>query len=178
MTPELSRRLPVGRIGPGGTEITVEANPEECAKLARRLSLPAVQALSCRFRLHAPDADGAVEADGVLSARVVQTCVVTLDEFPANVADAFTVRFVPARDLSEAEEAVVDPDADDDIPYVGDSIDLGEAATEQLALALDPYPRKPGAEAPAEVTGAGAPAGESDRPNPFAALAKLRGTPS
>ena len=35
------------------------------------------------------------------------------------------------------------------MPYGGDSIDLGAALAEQLALALDPYPRKPGAKLPA-----------------------------
>ena len=30
-------------------------------------------------------------------------------------------------------------------------LDLGEAASEQLALALDPFPRKPGAALPGEM---------------------------
>ncbi len=41
-------------------------------------------------------------------------------------------------------------------------IDLGEALAEQLALALDPYPRKPGAKLPSEASDDGA--------NPFSAL--------
>jgi hypothetical protein len=45
-------------------------------------------------------------------------------------------------------------------------IDLGEATTEQLALALDPFPRKPGAEIPPEAKEA--PEG------PFAALGRIR----
>jgi hypothetical protein len=30
-------------------------------------------------------------------------------------------------------------------PFEGDAIDIGEAVAQQLALALDPYPRAPGA---------------------------------
>ena len=67
-------------------------------------------------------------------------------------------------DGTEAEDD--DPEAPDDIPYGGGSIDLGEAAAEQLALALDPYPRRPGAVL-AETTAA------ADR-SPFAALARLQ----
>jgi len=54
-------------------------------------------------------------------------------------------------------------------------IDLGELAAEQLGLAIDPYPRKPDAEVPAEWKGelAAAPAAV-ERPNPFAALEKLK----
>jgi hypothetical protein len=39
----------------------------------------------------------------------------------------------------------------DEIPYAGDSIDLGAVLAEQLALSLDPYPRKPGAALPPEA---------------------------
>ncbi|MGH6890961.1 MAG: hypothetical protein ACREEP_01765, partial [Dongiaceae bacterium] len=54
-------------------------------------------------------------------------------------------------------------------------IDLGELAAEQLGLAIDPYPRKPDAQIPAEWTAE--PASEppaAKRPNPFAALEKLK----
>jgi hypothetical protein len=53
-------------------------------------------------------------------------------------------------------------------------IDLGEVASEQLGLAIDPYPRKAGAEVPAEWTAdpAAEPASEP-KVNPFAALEKL-----
>jgi len=54
-------------------------------------------------------------------------------------------------------------------------IDLGELAAEQLGLALDPYPRKPDAEVPAEWKAEPAPEPVADqRPNPFAALEKLK----
>ena len=46
------------------------------------------------------------------------------------------------------EERDDDPESIDEIPYEGSTIDLGEAAAEQLALALDPYPHKPGATLP------------------------------
>lgn len=58
------------------------------------------------------------------------------------------------------------PESDDEIPFEGNQIDLGEAAAEQLGLALDPYPRMPGAELPEA---------EADvELHPFARLAGLR----
>lgn len=143
MTPEFSRVVPRSRISPAGLDTTVDATPAECAALATRLRLPAVHSLSCRFRLRPAPAE-AVAAEGWLSARVTQTCVVSLDDFDTTVSEHFTLRFVqPGTESND-----LDPDAEDEIPFAHDSIDLGEAATEQLALALDPWPRKPDANLP------------------------------
>ena len=93
---------------------------------------------------------------------VTQTCVVSLDAFAAPVSDHFVIRFVPAG----RETDDIDPDSDDEIPYTDGVIDLGEAAAEQLALVLDPWPRKPDASLP-EAT--------PDEPaSPFSALSKKR----
>jgi uncharacterized metal-binding protein YceD (DUF177 family) len=142
MTPEFSRPFKLERLG-AGAEILVQADEGECESLARRYGVPAVPALACRFHLRSgPSAN--VLAEGELRARVVQVCVVSLDEFEDEVSEDFRVVFVPAG--TESDE--LDPDADDELPYEGGIIDLGEAAAEQLALALDPYPRKPGMEEP------------------------------
>jgi uncharacterized metal-binding protein YceD (DUF177 family) len=160
MIPELHRPLVLDRIGPTGLDLTVEANPAECSALAVRMNLPAVLALSCTFHLIRESRD-IVLARGVLRARVTQVCVISLEEFDADVAEIFQIRFVPSGE--EADD--IDPESDDEIPFEGNLIDLGEAAAEQLGLALDPYPRMPGVEMP-EVD-------EDPEPHPFAALRRL-----
>ena len=161
MTPEMHRPVALDRIGPNGTSVTVVAEPGELAAVAARLGVPAVQALRCAFKLRRVGST-VIEAEGGLMARLTQLCVVSLDEFDGAVEDRFTIRFVPAG----TEEEEPDPEAPDEIPFEGSAIDLGDAAVEQLALALDPYPRKPGAELPAAA---------SDGPDSaFAALAALR----
>jgi len=144
MTPELHRPVAVDRIGPRGLDVTVEANAAECAALAGRLGLPAVRWLTCTFRV-TWSPGGGLGATGHLRAEVVQVCVVSLDEFVAGVEEHFRLRFVPVGQ----EQSEIDPqDAEDEISYEGGLLDLGEAAAEQLALALDPFPRRPGAEMP------------------------------
>jgi uncharacterized metal-binding protein YceD (DUF177 family) len=160
MTSEFSRPLSLDSIGPFGLDITVEASTAECAALAERMQIPAVLALSCTFHLIREGRDK-VLARGVLRAEVTQTCVITLDEFDSPTAEVFQVRFVPSGEESED----IDPDSDDEIPFDGNVIDLGEAAAEQLGLALDPYPRVPGVEMP--------PAGDEPDAHPFAALRRL-----
>jgi Large ribosomal RNA subunit accumulation protein YceD len=143
MTPELHRPLMVEKVGPAGLDYVVEANQDECAALAQRMKLPAVLSLTCRFRLER-DLAGTLVARGHLIARIVQTCVVSLDDFTATVEDRFEVRCVP--EGMESDDP--DPEALDEIAYTGGIVDLGEAAAEQLALALDPYPRCPDAVLP------------------------------
>src|SRR3954454_15590128 len=94
MTPELHRPIAVERVGPAGLDITVEANTQECAALARRMSLPDVLSLTCRFRLEHEASDSLV-LRGHLVARVIQTCIVSLEDFATTVDERFTVRCVP-----------------------------------------------------------------------------------
>ena len=162
---ELPRPLAVTQLGATGTEFEVSATPEECAAIAARLHIPAVGALSCRFHI-GPLRGGVVAAQGRLSARVTRECVVTLEPFEADLRENFRIRFVPADRLADDDDLLY-LDADDEVPYHGVHIDLGEAAVEQLALALDPYPRMQGAELPAP------PAADDGAPaSPFAALAR------
>jgi uncharacterized metal-binding protein YceD (DUF177 family) len=140
MIPELHRPIAVERIGPSGLDVIVEASAAECAALARRMDVPAVLSLTCRFHLDR-DTAGTLLAHGNLMARLVRTCVVSLDDFATMVEERFAVRCV-----AEGEESDdVDPSAPDEIVYRDGTIDLGEATAEQLALALDPYPRAPDA---------------------------------
>lgn len=140
--PELSHVVALTRLGARPTTVEVVSNEAERASVAKRLGIVAVTALSCRFALTLRDDDPQlVAAEADLAASVVQTCVVTLEPFEAPVSERFQVRFVPAG----RETWNDDPDSDDEIPYEGGVIDLGEATVEQLALALDPFPRCPGA---------------------------------
>jgi len=160
-TPELTRPYPRDRIGQG-TMVLVEASAAERAALARRMGLPDIMHLACEFDLQRALGD-VTPATGHLRARVMQTCVVSLEPFETLVEEAFSLRFVPAG----SETMELDLDAVDEVPYVGDVLDLGEAAAEQLALALDPFPRKPGAVLPED-------AGAQEDLGAFAALVALR----
>ena len=100
--------------------------------------------------------------DGRLRVVLTQTCVVSLDEFDSEATEDFRVHFVPAG----AEDDGTEPDAIDQIPYEAGVIDLGEAAAEQLALTLDPYPHRPGAELDSLA--------EETSPNSFVGLAAFR----
>ncbi len=157
MPPEFHRPLPVDRISASGFAHRIEATQAERVALSERLGIPTLAMLMCDFRLRR-EGQGVIAANATLQARVTQVCVVSLDEFDTDIALEFRVRFVPAA----LENEDIDLEAEDEIAYNGEKIDLGEAAVEELALALDPYPRKPGAELPADA--------QEPEASPFAAL--------
>ena len=142
--PEFSRLERIDTIGAGEREIAVTATESERAALALRFGLKAIDKLEGVFRVKR-DAAGIV-ARGTVRADVVQSCVVTDDALPVSVDEPVALRFV-AEDKAEGDEIELDEDALDTMGFDGAAIDLGEAAAETMALALDPFPRGPNAAA-------------------------------
>jgi uncharacterized metal-binding protein YceD (DUF177 family) len=158
VTPELSRPLGLGQIPQAGRRERIVASAAECAALALRFGIPAVHALAAELVLRR-EPGGAIAAEGELVAEVTQDCVVTLEPVRQSVRAPLRLRFLP-----EGDAFSDDPEAPDEITIEGDFLELGEAVAEQLALALDPYPRAAGlAEPPPEP-------GPTAVPSPFAAL--------
>jgi uncharacterized metal-binding protein YceD (DUF177 family) len=169
--PEFSRRIPVGDIPARGADYEIGADAKEREALAARLGLLALESLTARLRLEPIGRGPLVRLSGAFTADVVQSCVVTLEPVPAHLEEGFHMTFGPEEE-GEAPEIELSPEAEDPPdPFDQGAVDLGEAVAEQLALALDPFPRKPGAEfaAPAEESTA-----VPERPNPFAILGGLR----
>jgi uncharacterized metal-binding protein YceD (DUF177 family) len=164
------RTIAVAKIGDAGLQHSVVARAEEFAAIARYLELAGLKALKGEFALMRWRGKG-VRVTGELIADVVQTCVVTLDPVEAHVEARFERRFLPPEKLDavleDETDVFVDPTAEDPPEPLGHDIDLGEILIEELALNLDPYPRKPGVEFHGD-------ADADKRANPFAVLAKLK----
>lgn len=128
--------------GRNGAErrVKVEANHEECKRIAERLMIPAVKMLTCIYKVM-PLQDHSVICDGWLDAQVVLACCVSGELFEDVVSEAFRVRFVT--EARESPQDFLDPDLPDEIIFDGQVVDLGALTIEQLALALPPFPRKP-----------------------------------
>lgn len=166
---ECARPERIDAIGSAPRTVSIIATPDECAALATRFGLRAVEELSANLRLWR-DASGII-AEGQVCARVVQACVVTDESVAVAVEEPIAVRFVAAEALaSAADEIELTADALDTISYDGATIDLGEAVAETMALALDPFPRSPAAAAALAAAGIVS----EDSTGPFGALAALR----
>ncbi len=137
--PEWSRRERTDQIGVDERAVSIEADEGERAAIARRFDLVSIERLAADFAIRR-DAAG-VLATGRVRARVVQACSITGDPLPQDIDETVTLRFVEP--VVGEEEVELGHDALDTIEVEDGAIDLGEAAAETVALALDPFPRSP-----------------------------------
>lgn len=164
--PEFSHPVEASRLRAAGERIDLAASPAECAGVAVRLGLDAVGALAASVQL-TPVGAGVVTAAGTIRARLTQTCVVSLEPFEQTLEVPLRLAFRPSSEADLAADQTIDPEAEDEVPYEGGRFDLGESVVETLALALDPWPRRPGA-------ALHVPPQEAPKDGPFAALARRR----
>lgn len=167
MTPEFSRPFKLDSLGQP-KDIVIDADPSECAALAARFGLQAIDALSATAQI-TPGAAG-IEAKGRMSAKVMQICVATADPVPAQIEQEFAIRFIAPDAEDMTDEIELSAEDCDVMDHDGQAIDLGEAVAQTLGLALDPYPRSPAAEDHLRAAGV---LREEDA-GPFAALAALK----
>ena len=142
MTPEFSRPERVDQIHERERVVEIAATPDERAALAARFDLVAVDRLEAWFALRR-EAAGIV-ARGRVTAAVTQACSVTDEPIATQVDEEAELLFVPEAQAL-GDELELSAEALDTVTYGGDRIDLGEAAAETMALALDPFPRSPAA---------------------------------
>ncbi len=172
--PEFSRPLAVEKLAGAPQELQIAANAAERAALAARLRLLDLERLEARLRVRGTGPGRRVRIDGELEAEVVQACVLSLEPVRSCIEESFTQVYLLDAPEPEAKVLAVTPgpEADDPEPLGPDGLDLGEAVAQQLALALDPYPKAPGAALPAAPDSpATAP---TSGPRPFDALRALK----
>jgi len=98
-----------------------------------------------------PKTGGRYQVTGRVRARIGQTCVVTLEEIENDIDEPIDLTFAPPEQVPQMAALVDEADhSDEDTPdppepIENGNIDLGRLATDALYLAVDPYPRKPGA---------------------------------
>jgi len=99
---------------------------------------------------------------GSIQASLVRECVASLEEMDEKVTFDFEITFDrTAPDVSDlSEEALADLGLEKSLellegpePLEGDLIDIGELMVQQLSLAMDPFPRKEGAQSLSELYG-------------------------
>jgi len=167
----------LGSLSDAGAEISLAPNATERAAIAQWLEIEAVDQLTATVKL-SRTGDDAYAYRASFAADVVQACVVTLDPVPSHLEGEFERQFrVMPRPTGGHRRKVAAPagsvelsSLEDDDPELieGSSIDLAAPVLEELSLALNPYPRAPGAafEAPKEE--------KSPADSPFAVLEALK----
>jgi hypothetical protein len=170
-------RVPVtvAQIPDSGLHREIEASAAERQAMAAVAGLRNILSARADFDV-VPKSGGRIHVVGRVQARIGQTCVVTLEPVESEIDEEIDLMLAPeaeARRLSDLIEEGQDGEvpsevADPPEAIIGGIIDLGRLATDALFLAIDPYPRKPGAVFEAEVVV------PDPKDHPFAALKALQ----
>jgi uncharacterized metal-binding protein YceD (DUF177 family) len=171
-------RVPVAvvQIPETGLHRDIEADQAVRTAVADVGGLREVLSVQASFDV-TPARGGRFHVAGHVRARIGQTCVVTLEEIETDIDEPIDLTFAPSDQIPEMA-ALVDEAGEGDEetpdppePIENGTIDLGRVATDALYLAVDPYPRKPGAVSEPVVEAA------DPEDHPFAALKALKTEP-
>jgi uncharacterized metal-binding protein YceD (DUF177 family) len=154
---------------------TLEATPAERASLAAWLDIPSIEAMSAEVEIRRLSSDVA-GAKGRLRASVELICGVTLEPFVQAIDTSFEARFrkpaghAPKHESADPTDIEVTLADDEPGDWLQQGIDIGAFVAEELSLALPDFPRKPNAAFESDSADDLA----DEKPNPFAALIKLK----
>lgn len=180
MQPEFSLFIAVSDVPPSGKELRFEADEAARQRLAERFDIVEITRLVGTAQLRPYRKDG-LTLECRFEADLAQNCVVTLEPVSEHVREEFRQRYLPEKGIERVtrevpgseREIAIDIEAEDaPEPLEDGGINIGEAVAERLALAMNPYPRKPGVNfetQPVEEDDA-----PEEKPNPFAVLEKLK----
>ncbi|MBF0129992.1 MAG: DUF177 domain-containing protein [Alphaproteobacteria bacterium] len=142
-----SRPVAVETLVSGVLRLEVEADEAERAQLARRFDLLRLDRLTAEVKLKPIHRGDLIRVSGRLVAEVVQACGITLEPVTSRIEEPFELTFGHEVEPEPGHEVVLSLDEEDPPdPIENGMIDVGAVVAEQLALAIDPFPRKPGAE--------------------------------
>lgn len=152
-----------------GERIDLVADEAERKAIAGRLGLNRLERLEAHVALSRTGE--VVRAEGRLTARLEQSCVVTGEPVAGCVDEPFALLFTrePAAIRPDEEIELAERDCDV-VFYDGAAIDLGSAIADTLALSTDPYPRSASADAALKEAGVLS----EEQASPFAMLAALK----
>ena len=165
---EFSRPFAVEQLDNGETGVSLAAEEAELAGLERRFGVEALTAMSANLTV-APQPEGAVKVAGTVNAALRQTCIISLEPVEETIEETISVLYLPPGLEEPQDEGDFEQDYE---AFDGLSIDLGELTAQQIAAAINPYPRKPGVEFGNQ--GQLGDNAHEERDNPFAVLQALK----
>ena len=167
--------LSVAQLGTEATPVRWRANADERSALASYLDVASIDRLDFIGQVKRLGHGQALRLQASVQADITQICIVSLEPVQAHIDESFALVYMPTTSDCESQspkEVLVEPDEEDGPELlVDDRIDLAAVVVEQVAMALDPYPRLDDAEMPealvAKMNGGG-------KVSPFAVLEGLK----
>ena len=143
---EFTKILQTELLGDSAKHVRLEANSDERAALADRFELRAVESLVGNLIIERIKGSELIRVRGRMSAEISQACVVSGKIVVSPIEERVNERFGQSNKTGFEVELSVEEDPPEQIE--NGEIDLGETIVQYLGVAIDPYPRAPGAEIP------------------------------
>ncbi|USG60065.1 DUF177 domain-containing protein [Sneathiella marina] len=141
---EVSRLINVEGLGRDPIKINIQATKDECKSLADGLGIIGLSGVMMSGVLRRQQKTDKIEVSAALKAHAVQACVATLEPVSQTIDVEFMVYYTFDKEdvVSDEVDYVIGMD-EEDLPelIVNGQIDMMDIVAEQIALALDPYPR-------------------------------------
>lgn len=172
-TAPLERIYDLSDLSVAGTEVTIDAKPEQRAKIAVWLEVESVEKFVGAIALRKLSMNR-YRYEAVLKCDLTQSSVVTLQPLRTRIEERFSRELHVAyrsRHAPEPDKELTIAAADDDAPEEIESshYDLAAPLLEELSLALDPYPRAP------DENFSLPDSPDAKQESPFAVLKRLKG---
>lgn len=170
---EFSRPFDARQMRKPSVEITLEPTALECAALANRFNLEALDSFKATVKVTASTGGKLVNVSGRYEAEIVQNCVVSLEPVPSQIYGLIDRDFAEETQLEISKSSVdFDPGVPDPPDAItGGIVDLGEMVAEQFGLEIEPFPRVSGIEFSNYIEDKDY---DEETVNPFAALKELK----
>jgi len=173
--PELSRVISLEQLKGNHFELEIEANEAECQALAKRFDLIELKNFTAHLIFTMTPSKSPIFVKGNFEASVIQACVVTLEPVPSEIKGEYRCEYSQEITLEDVEIIEFSEEAEDPPEAIIDGVfDVGIMLTEEFGLALDPFPRAPGADFDEVRKATNGKLEEPDSNNPFAVLKKLK----
>jgi uncharacterized metal-binding protein YceD (DUF177 family) len=149
MTHALSFSYPfdLSSVSRAGSEEAFEVPEAACQVIAETYEVDGIEDFTARFRLTRLSKNE-YALEGHFAVTILQTCIVTLKPLHTVAEQDFKRRYDIAPHHAarrEVSSANVELESEDRETLHGTSLDLVRPLLEELSLAIDPYPRIPGA---------------------------------
>jgi phage gp36-like protein len=138
---EFSRIVDSKKLLASLTTVRFSATESEKQALAQRFGILAIKDFSAVCKIDNRPTLSSIKVDAILSARVVQACVVTLHEVHETVCEQVTLYLVSPKKNTKHIVDNFENNIEEIALDIDGTLDLGEILVQYLILALNPYPK-------------------------------------
>ncbi len=176
-TNDLTLSLKASELDNNEINYSVVATKEQRAALVERFGLVDLAELSGEVSVKRKEAIEGIFLEGSIKAVLTQACTISLKPVAETVDEEFALVLVSPEtaDRMDEDEAYLDASSPDYDALEGDDVEIGEVIAQTLAISMNQYPRADDVDLAAIANDKiSVNEAELEKPNPFAALSKLK----